>query len=1067
MATIAIDPILKIANDASFLSERINNLNSQNSLLTRSDCDSVDRQITNWCKLVGGREKLEQYLRWYGLDLTSVRSFMRTSYLTQSSLPAWIETFEALIQNSKNISKSSDNKDFIVDSEYPLPFENFYIPFVLAARKKLNIQLSSNYSSVLRDEAYHSLERNLLQQLVNLGTETLLLEFNKAKEKHSSQQEDESNILYTSFIQNLHKDGGLDFFVDYPVLARLIATTIDLWVESTAEFIQRLQTDLAEIENTFSAKGNIGRVEKIDTSLSNPHHGKRIVLALTFSSGVKVVYKPKDLSLDAAFNRLLDWCNQQKISLPFKSTKILERQEYGWVEYISQQPCLEQADVNTFYQRAGMLLSLLHLFGTKNCHAENVIAHGQHPILIDADILMQPSINSDDELNKWFKDSVVGVGFLPAWEGDIYSKSSQDSSVLGNIHPHQINSSREWKFINTDKMHLARKSKVIPAGANVVLFNDKTVAPYDYQEDIIAGFKEIYSLLIKNKDALLKTETLLSNFKSAKSRFITRPTLSYAIAAKKSISPQYLTNGFDYSLLIDVLNLNYSTKNKLNNRAILNAEANSLQQQDIPYFSVACDSNVLEVESNSSVGNFFQTSAYQQLTSQLKSLSQEDLALQLKMIRLSLYAKTAHRSTKGIVANEQDDYTNYEPISSEELVREAIKIGDSLVDNVIRHGDGYNWLSLEYMPTARRYLLQPLDESLFTGRIGVCLFLAALAKTTGDSKYKNIALAAASSLNYSLEKIEAYKKPGLGIIGVGGIIYSLVKISHFINEPQLINKAQDLARLITPEVIAHDNKLDIIFGVAGAIPGLLSLYQETKDKSILDTAITCGNHLLSKQTGTYPKAWITLAEARNKPMTGFSHGASGIALSLLRLYATTSDTAYLEAAKERIEYERSVFDKSLRRWPDFGLSKKENQLDIMYAWCNGSPGIGLARLDSLPTIQTEETYTDIKIALDMTQKYELFNGSRDVNYLCCGNSGRTELFVLAFQKLNNQDWLTFARQSIALTIARAKENEAYSFLPHLFNSVLSPSLFKGSAGIGYQFLRLANPRLLPSVLIFE
>ena len=1066
MATIAIDPILKIANDASFLSERINNLNSQNSLLTRSDCDSVDRQITNWCKLVGGREKLEQYLRWYGLDLTSVRSFMRTSYLTQSSLPAWIETFEALIQNSKNISKSSDNKDFIVDSEYPLPFENFYIPFVLAARKKLNIQLSSNYSSVLRDEAYHSLERNLLQQLVNLGTETLLLEFNKAKEKHSSQQEDESNILYTSFIQNLQKDGGLDFFADYPILARLIATTIDLWVESTAEFIQRLQTDLSTIEHTFSSK-NIGRVEKIDPSLSSPHHGKRIVLALAFSSGVKVVYKPKDLSLDAAFNRLLDWCNQQKISLPFKLTKILERRGYGWVEYISQQPCSEQAEVNNFYQRSGMLLSLLYMLGAKNCHAENVIVHGQHLVLIDADILMQPSINSDDEPDKWFKDSVVGIGFLPAWEGNIYSKSSQDSSVLGNIHPHQINSSREWKFINTDKMHLARKSKVIPAGANIVVLDGKTVAPYDYQEDIVAGFEEIYSLLIENKETLLETETLLSNFKSAKSRFITRPTLSYAIAAKKSISPQYLTNGFDYSLLIDVLNLNYSTKNKLNNRAILNAEANSLQQQDIPYFSVACDSNVLEVESNSSVGNFFQTSAYQQLTSQLKSLSQEDLALQLKMIRLSLYAKTAHRSTKGIVANEQDDYTNYEPISSEELVREAIKIGDSLVDNVIRHGDGYNWLSLEYMPTARRYLLQPLDDSLFTGRIGVCLFLAALAKVTGEHKYKNIALAALFPLEYSFEKVEAYKKPGLGIIGIGGIIYSLVKISHFIEEPELINNAQDLARSITPEVIATDCKLDIIFGVAGAIPGLLSLYQQTKNKSILDTAIICGNHLLSKQTITYPRAWKTLAEARNKPMTGFSHGASGIALSLLRLYALTLNTAYLEAAKEGIEYERRVFDKSLKRWPDFRLSQQASQLDIVYAWCNGSPGIGLARLGSLPIINTKETYNDIEIALNMTQKYELFNGSSGVDHLCCGSLGRTELFVLASQKLDNQDWITLAKQSTALAVARAKKNGEYHFLPHLPKSVLNPSFFRGSAGLGYQFLRLENPKQLPSVLIFK
>jgi type 2 lantibiotic biosynthesis protein LanM len=1076
MYTLATDPLLKIANDASFLDERLNNnLNFKNKILEKSEQELIDRQIINWSKLVGGKEKLEKFLHWYGLDLESVRPFIKTTYLTESSLPSWIETFEVLVESSKNILiKLQENKYLPIDSEHPLPFEDFYIPFILVARNKLNTQLPSNcLSKIFTDEAYQALERNLLQQLVNLGTETLLLEFNQVKEKQASQEQNEGKALYTSFIQNLQQDGGIRFFENYPVLARLIATTIDLWGESTTEFIQRLKTDLSAIASFFSNGESLGTVQSIDTSLSNPHHGKRIVLILTFTSGVKVVYKPKDLSLYVAFNQLLDWCNQQKISLPFKLIKILERQGYGWVEYIPQQPCLEKVEVKNFYTRAGMLLSLLYVLGAKNCYAENVIANGQYPVLIDADILMQPSIKSSDELEKWFKDSVVGIGFLPAWDGDIYSKSSQDSSVLGNIFPHQINSSREWKFINTDKMYLAPKSKVIPAGANVVILDGKTVATYDYQEDIVTGFEEIYKLLIKHRETLLDTETPLSNFKLSKSRFIACPTLTYAITAKKSLSPHYLTNGFDYSLLIDILSLNYATtKNKSATREMLTAEAKSLQQQDIPYFSVACDRDNLEVEQDKSIEHFFKTSSYQQLISRLKNLNQEDLALQLKMIRLSLYVKTAHRNTRTTANSQEDDYTNYEPISPEQLVQEAIKIGDSLVNSIIRHGDDCNWLSLEYMFKANRYQLQPLDDSLFTGRIGVCLFLAALAKVTGKSEYeyKDVALAALSPLQHSLEKVKAQKRfiePGLGIIGIGGIVYSLVKISHFLEEPELLRNAQELAKLITPEVIAGDQKLDMVLGVAGAIPGLLSLYQETEDQSVLNTAIICGNYLLSKQIGSYPRAWNTLAEARNKLMTGFSHGASGISLSLLRLYAATLNPAYLEAAKEAIEYESSVFDQSLKRWPDFRLSEQANQFDIMYAWCNGSPGIGLARLGSLPIIEAKETYADIEIALDMTQKYELFNGSSDVDYLCCGSLGRTELFVLASQKLDNKKWLITARKNVALTVARATENKAYSLLPHLSDSVLSPSFFKGSAGLGYQFLRLAHPQSLPSVLTLE
>jgi type 2 lantibiotic biosynthesis protein LanM len=1073
MATIAKDSILKIANEASFLSERISNSNAQNNFLTKSDHNSVEQQIINWSKLVGGKEKLENFLHWYGLDLESVRPFIKTSYVTESSLPSWLETFRELVQSSKDILINIQaNKCLPIDSENPLPFEDFYIPFLLVARNKLNSQLPSNcLSRIFADKAYQAIETNLLQQLVNLGTETLLLEFNKVKEKPGSQEQNEGKATYTSFIQNLQQNGGIDFFENYPVLARLIATTIDLWVESNTEFIQRLETDLSAIESIFSDGENLGKVNSINTSVSNPHHGKRLVLILTFTSGIKVLYKPKDLSLYVAFNQLLNWCNQQNISLPFKLIKILESQGYGWVEYIPQQPCLETVEVNNFYKRAGMLLSLLYVLGAKNCYAENVIANGQYPVLVDADILMQPPIRSSEEFEKWFGNSVVGVGFLPAWDGDIYSKSTQDSSVLGNIFPHQINSSREWKFINTDKMHLAPKSKVIPAGANVVILDGKTVAPYNYQEDIITGFEEIYKLLVKHRETLLGTEKPLANFKLSKSRFIACPILTYAITVKKSLSPQYLTNGFDYSLLIDILSLNYATtKNKLDNREILTAEAKSLQQQDIPYFSVLCDSNNLEVEPDESIEHFSNISSYQQLISRLKNLNQEDLALQLKMIRLSLYAKTAHLNSKTTAIFQEDDYTNYEPISSEQLVQEAIKIGDSLVDNVIRHSEDCNWLSLEYMFKANRYQLQLLDDSLFLGRIGVCLFLAVLAKVTGKSEYKDVALAALSPLQHSFKEVEAQKRfiePGLGIIGIGGIIYSLVKISHFLEEPKLLNNAQELAKFITPEVIARDQNLDIVLGVAGAIPGLLSLYQETEDKSSLDTAIMCGNHLLSKQTSISPKAWKTLAEAKNNPMTGFSHGASGISLSLLRLYTATLNPAYLEAAKEGIEYESSVFDNSLKRWPDFRLSEQANQFDIAYAWCNGSPGIGLSRLGSLPIIETKESYADIETALDMTQKYELFNGSSDVDYLCCGSLGRTELFILASQKLDNQEWLITARKNAALTVAKATANQTYSLLPHLPDSVLSPGFFKGSAGLGYQFLRLANPQSLPSILILE
>jgi type 2 lantibiotic biosynthesis protein LanM len=1066
--------ISQIAINATFFLERLNNSQFRN---INSEANIIEKRLKNWSKAVGGEEKLQQRLHWDGLDLNTVRPLLGIAdFRADFTSPPWTTTLKELIESGRiSLLHLEGEEKSPLNSQKPLPFEDFYFPFILVGRRKLQTRLSLNHpQQLLSKQAYTALEYSLIQQLVNLGTETLFFEFNQLREnqaadKQTTVEENNSQFLYHTFIQDLLQDGGLIFLDKYPVLARLIATTLDFWVEATTEFIQRLQTDLSVIELTFSPDKSIGTIQEIATSLSNPHNHGRRVLAITFSSGVKIVYKPKDLSLDIAFNNLLDWCNQQEISLLFKVTKILNRQEYGWVEFIDRQPCENQTAVRSFYKRAGMLLSLLFLLGANDCGSENAIANGEYPILVDADILMYPQVQNSNESEDWFQDSVLKVNFLPTWQGNTFSASTQDSSVLGNIYPQQVNSSRDWEYINTDEMKLVPKSVIIPAGANVVILEGKTISAKDYVEEITTGFEEIYRLLIKNKKTLLNEYSPILIFKSLKSRFIPHPSIIYAISAKQSLSPQYLSNGIEYSILINSLTDHLSRsfleiEANPNNWEIWRAETKSLQQQDIPYFSVYCNSNDLALALDKPIKHFFKTSSYQRLIAKIQSLDQHNLALQIKFIRLSFTAKYAHL----IQANAalQSDFFQFHSLTNEELLQAAVEIGNSLVADAIWNSDGCNWIRLDYMFKANRYQLQPLDDSLYAGRAGVCLFLAGLAKITGEQKFQKVALGALSPLRQSLKKAEVRQevlRSELGLLGIGGMIYNLVKTSQFLQEPSLLEEAQRLAKILTKDVIATDKKLDIIWGVAGAIPGLLNLYYQTGEPAILDIAITCGNHLLSQRSNTTLRAWVTIES--EKPLTGFSHGAAGISLSLLRLYAATADITFLAAAKEAIEYEQSVFEKSVQNWPDFRLSEQTNKIKFLHTWCHGSAGIGLARLGSFGIIQTDQIYSDIQIALETTQKYGI--PSTDVDHLCCGHLGRTELFVLASQKLANQEWLNTAIKQATWVVERAKQNRGYALLPHLSNSVFSPSFFQGSAGLGYELLRLASPESFPSVLILE
>lgn len=1084
-----VSKLSRIASNAIFLSEQIDSDNCKNTDIKNLDRNIIEQRFQYWYQAIGGEEVLKQRLCWNGLDLDTIRPLLDTVENQEiSSFTNWVKTLEELITNISNYSFSLEiEKKVLLENRKSLPFIDFYLPFIRVARQKLSQKLFPvDIDTFLSQNAYGDLEYSLLQRLVFIGTETLLFEFNQLRGDNFSAANsiEDSNknpdrAIYYKFIENLLQDGGLKFFDRYPVLARLIATNIDFWVDNNLEFIQRLQLDLAEIELNFSREISIGKVTEIETSLSNHHRNGHCVLGLTFASGTKIVYKPKNLRLDVIFNRLLEWCNRQEISLPLKTARIIDRERYGWVEFIPHISCENTNEVEKFYQRAGMVLCLMFVLGAKDCGSENIIANSDFPILIDADILMQPKNKNIGNLEDWLQNSVLKMGFLPAWEGDMFSKHTQDSSVLGNIYPQQVNAAKEWEFINSDVMHLASTTTIIPSGKNAVILDGKVVSPRNYVREIVAGFSEIYRLLIKNKEILLSQSSPISDMKLAKSRFIPHPEIIYAIAGKKSLTPQALGNGIEYSILIHSLidRLSCSLLESEPNSEtwkIWHSEIKSLQQQDIPYFSVGCNSVDLELLENHSIEQFFATSTYENLITKLQSLDLQDLKLQTKLIRSSFDAKFAHLNRSNTVL--QDNLPQLNSITRDELLQEAIGIGNQLITSVIDDSNGCNWLDLDYIFKVNRYKLQTLDDSLYTGRAGVALFLAALAKVTNKNEFKQFSLKALLPFQKSLEKLETpedIKKIQFGLLGTGGIIYSLIKINQFLEEPSLLDSAKIAAKLLTKQVIYRDNKFDVMFGVTGVIPGLLQLYSQTHDRTILDTAITCGNHLLEHRSNTNYRAWITIES--KKPLTGFSHGAAGISLSLLQLYDATKNIAFLEAGMEAIAYEQSIFDASAQNWPDFRMSDRTNQIHFLNTWCHGSAGIGLGRLASLVILeklglektglQIESIYSDIDIALETTLKYGTPN--TDIDHLCCGHMGRVELFILASQKLGKNQWLDIAWQQTEWVLNRAKQRGSYYFNNHSYDRFYSPNFYRGNAGVGYELLRLAFPESLPSVLIWE
>lgn len=128
-------------------------------------------------------------------------------------------------------------------------------------------------------------------------------------------------------------------------------------------------------------------------------------------------------------------------------------------------------------------------------------------------------------------------------------------------------------------------------------------------------------------------------------------------------------------------------------------------------------------------------------------------------------------------------------------------------------------------------------------------FFSALYDATRESKYKRLALSAFTSLHQELAKSELFfHSIGIGGgLGVGSIIYGLVRSALLLDERSLIDDAAILAKQITDERIAQDCRYDVMAGAAGAVLGLLTLYAELPNQLTLDRAIACGHHLAANQ----------------------------------------------------------------------------------------------------------------------------------------------------------------------------------------------------------------------------
>ncbi len=397
-------------------------------------------------------------------------------------------------------------------------------------------------------------------------------------------------------------------------------------------------------------------------------------------------------------------------------------------------------------------------------------------------------------------------------------------------------------------------------------------------------------------------------------------------------------------------------------------------------------------------------------------------------------------------------------LANEQLIEEAVVIAERIAAEALTDRFGnVNWLTYSYDRQLAQRRRRWMDFRLYDGVCGTALFVAAIARVTDLPAFRFLATRVLRNITTLIQDSpRQFFQNGIGAaVGTTSVIFALTKAAVLLDDETVLRPACQLAEHIAPEDISGDGALDLMSGSSGCLMGLLALHQALPQAGwLLDKAVACGDHLLqSRDTGPHGSAtW----KIRGQFMTGFAHGAAGISYALARLYAATHEERFCGAALEACDFAGSLFSTNALN----GRQSNESG-PFVNRWCHGAAGIGLGRLGMLSAVDSERVRSDVHQALMLSQDYRLTN----LDHPCCGNFGVMELFLVAGEIMGYSSAAQCAHKIVNRVVGRARLRNAYALEPG--EEEFNPSFHQGMAGIGYQLLRLAKGKLLPSVLLWQ
>jgi type 2 lantibiotic biosynthesis protein LanM len=568
-------------------------------------------------------------------------------------------------------------------------------------------------------------------------------------------------------------------FERFPVLAYLLGTAFAQWRTFAEEMFARLAADLPELGRVSAFRGDAGDV----------HGGGRAVALLTFESGARIAYKPKDLRCAAALNDLIAF-----VEPSLRTRRILVRDGYGWEEVIPHLPCTNTEEVALFYRRFGMLVRLLQLVEARDFWLDNLIAEGAQPVFIDLETILQPRVPTEGlspaetAARRRLAETVVESCTIAMATPVDVGVTAED---LGALAPprHYLTPFRQGKGFIT-----WRHDEHAP------MLNGVAGDPAAHLDEILDGYRHMHARIESLRDALLAEGSPLLALRDAPVRFIRLDTWSYYKLLRRSYMPAVLVDGVQREHALQQM---YAQSGDTEaERELTRAEIAALRQMDVPLFlSVPANNDVL-TPLQTIVPDYFDGTAWSRVEQRLT----QPFPLQQEIDALIACFATVYPNAGRASARPP----------TQQWLDEAIRIGDSILSDAIERENELAFLGIAYHPHIDLLALEVLHADLLTGTCGIALLFAELHALTGERRFAGAARAtlAATMRADRWPDVTMGKTPLYcgALLGAGAHIFTLRTCSELLGEPSL---ADAYAERLPFDVILQRCTNDVVAGTAG------------------------------------------------------------------------------------------------------------------------------------------------------------------------------------------------------------------------------------------------------------